>query len=144
MAASAVADRTRVYEAAPSASAAPRASVAAKADAFPHTRRPLPWLLAAFVALIFFVPIDSTTVKVHLPVGSQIDRFAVVGLVLAWIVLGGDQRAFMRTRRPKLFVSAACVFLALAVASLLLDAGRIVNLEEFSWPRRALPCSVRS
>ncbi|MFI5004104.1 MAG: O-antigen ligase family protein [Solirubrobacterales bacterium] len=101
-------------------------------DAFPHTRRPLPWLLAGFVAMLFFVPIDSTELKVSLPVGAQIDRFAIVGMVLAWLVLGGDQRAFLRTGRSKLYVGAACVFLALAVASLLLDAGRIVNIGDFT------------
>jgi hypothetical protein len=103
----------------------------AQRDAFPHTRRPLPWFLAAFLAMLFLVPVDSTELKVHLPVGSQIDRFAIVGLVIAWFCFGGDQRAFLRTRRSKLYVGAACVFLALAVASLLLDAGRIVNIGDF-------------
>lgn len=101
-------------------------------DAFPHTRRPLPWVLAAFLAMLFFVPVDSTALNVNLPVGSQIDRFAVVGLVLAWICFGGDQRAFLRTPRSKLYVGAVSVFLALAVASLLLDASRIVNVGELS------------
>jgi hypothetical protein len=111
----------------------PGASTAgARLDAFPHTRRPLPWLLAGFVAMLFFVPIDSTELKVSLPVGSQIDRFAIVGLVLAWLLLGGDQRAFLRTRRSKLYVGAAVLFLTLAVASLLLDAGRIVNIDDFT------------
>ena len=54
-------------------------------------------------------------------------------MVLAWICFGGDQRAFLRTRRSKLYVGAVCVFLTLAVASLLLDAGRIVNIGELSW-----------
>jgi hypothetical protein len=97
-------------------------------DAFPHTRRPLPWALAAFVGLLFFVPVDATEVNVHLPVGSEIDRFAIVGLVFLWIFYGGDQRAFLRTPRSKLFVGAACLFAAIAVASLLLDVGRIVNI----------------
>jgi hypothetical protein len=97
-------------------------------DAFPYTRRPLPWILAAFLAMLFFVPIAAVELKVHLPVDSRIDRFAVVGLVASWIWLGGDQRAFLGTRRSKLYVGAACVFLVVAVASLLLDAGRIVNL----------------
>lgn len=101
-------------------------------DAFPHTRRPLPWTLAAFLAMLFVVPVDSTELHVHLPVSSQIDRFAIVGLVLVWFCVGGDQRAFLRTRRSKLYVGAACVFLALAVASLILDAGRIVNVGEFN------------
>jgi len=104
----------------------------ARADAFPHTRRPLPWVLAAFLAMLFFVPIAGTELKVHLPVDSRIDRFAVILMIGAWVVFGGDQRAFLRTRRSKLYVTAAVVFLVLAIASLLLDAGRIVNLNDFS------------
>jgi hypothetical protein len=100
-------------------------------DAFPHTRRPLPWFLAGFLAIVFFVPIASAELKLHLPVDSRIDRFAVIVLVLAWLWFGGDQRAFLRTRRSKLYATAAGVFLALAVASLLLDAGRIINLSDF-------------
>jgi hypothetical protein len=133
MAEAAVADETGAARVAPRPKAAfMHAPAPRPRDAFPHTRRPLPWVLAAFLALLFFVPVDSTELKIHLPVGSQIDRFAVVGLVLAWICFGGDQRAFMRTRRSKLYVGAACVFLALAVASLLFDAGRIINLGDFT------------
>jgi hypothetical protein len=112
-------------------SAQPTAEPARPRDAFPHTSRPLPWILAGFLAMLFFVPIASTDLKVHLPVDSRIDRFAVIGLVLAWLWFRGDQRAFLGTRRSKLYVTAACVFLALAVASLLLDAGRIINLGDF-------------
>ncbi len=100
-------------------------------DAFPHTRRPLPWVLAGFMAMVFFVPITATELKLHLPVDSRIDRFAVIGLVLVWIWLGGDQRAFLGTRRSKLYVSAAVVFLGVAIASLLFDAPRIINLADF-------------
>jgi hypothetical protein len=82
--------------------------------------------------MLFFVPVDSTELKVHLPVGSQIDRFAVVVLVLAWVCFGGDQRAFLRTRRSKLFVGVTCLYLALVIASLVLNVTRIANLEEFT------------
>jgi len=106
-------------------------AAATRRDAFPHTRRPLPWLLAGFMAIVFLVPIQATELKLHLPVYSNPDRFAVIGLLLAWFWLGGDQRAIMRSRRPKLFVFAACVFLVIAVASVLFDASRIINLGEF-------------
>lgn len=99
-------------------------------DAFPHTRRPLPWFLAGFLAMLFFVPIEETELNISLPVDSRIDRFAVIVLVLAWLWFGGDQRAFVRTRRSKLFVGAACAFLVVAVASLFADAPRIINLGE--------------
>ncbi|HLI32043.1 MAG TPA: O-antigen ligase family protein [Solirubrobacteraceae bacterium] len=107
-------------------------AAAASADAFPRTRRPLPWALAAFMALLYLAPVDSTEVKIHLPVGSQIDRFAVVAILLLWVLHGGDRRAFMRTRRSRLFVGAAFAFLALAIASLLLDAPLIVNVSELT------------
>ena len=99
-------------------------------DAFPHTRRPLPWAIAAFLAMLFLIPIDSTELKVHLPVDSHIDRFAVVALLLLWICFGGDQRAILRTRRSKLYAGAVAVFVVLAIASLLLDSVRIVNVSE--------------
>ena len=131
MAVAVVADQIGVSEAAPGPTATSGSGGRIR-DAFPHTRRPLPWLLAAFLTMLFFVPVDSTEVKIHLPVGSQIDRFGVAALLLAWIWFGGDQRAFMRTRRPRLYVGAVCVFLTLAVASLVFDAGRIVNMGEFT------------
>lgn len=117
---------------APEDGSADGSSLASAIDAFPRTRRPLPWLLAGFMAMLFLVPIDSTEVLIHLPVDSWIDRLAVVGIVLAWILLGGDQRALMRTRRSRLFPAAVCVFVALAVLSLLLDASRIVNVNQLS------------
>jgi hypothetical protein len=100
-------------------------------DAFPHTKRPLPWILAGFLAMVFFIPVDSTELKVSIGVDSHPDRLAVLVLVLAWLWFGGDQRAFLRTRRSKLLVVAACVYLAIAVASLVLDAPRIINLGDF-------------
>jgi hypothetical protein len=101
-------------------------------DAFPHTRRPLPWCLAAFLTMLFNVPVDATTVNVHLPVGSNIDRFAIVALVVAWFVFRGDQRAFRRTHRSKLFAGSACVFFAVAVASLLLNAHTVIHLNDLN------------
>ncbi len=100
-------------------------------DAFPHTRRPLPWVLAGFFAILFLIPVGATWLRVHLPFDSGIDRFGIVAMVGSWMWFGGDQRAFLASRRSKLFVTAACVFLTLAVASLLFDAPRIINLGDF-------------
>jgi len=103
-----------------------------RADAFPHTRRPLPWFLAGFLLLLFLVPIDSTEVRVHLPVDSHLDRFALLILAFAWFWYGGDRRTFLNSRRSKLFVTAVCIYTVIAVASVLLDAPRIINLGEFT------------
>lgn len=101
-------------------------------DAFPHTRRPLPWVLAAFLAMLFLVPIDSTELKVHLPFDSRIDRAAVLIVILAWIWFRGDRKAFMRTDRSRLFPACAIAFLTIALLSLLLDLERIVNVGELT------------
>ena len=111
-------------------------------DAFPHTRRPLPWLLAAFVVMVFTVPIDQVNLDVHLPFNSQIDRFFVAFMVLAWLVLGGDQRTLGRSRRSKLFVHAAVGFVIVAVASLLLDSARIINLNEWTLAQKQIALLV--
>lgn len=126
----AVADPAEAATSPPAEQARPKPSRRER-DAFPHTKRPLPWFLAAFLAMLFFVPIDATELKVHLPVNSHPDRLAVIVLVGAWIWFGGDQRAFLRTPRSKLFVTAACIFLVVAIASLLFDAPRIINLGDF-------------
>lgn len=117
---------------APGGAESARSAKEGERDAFPHTRRPLPWVLAAFLAMIFLIPIDSSEVKVHLPFDSRIDRFALAGVLLAWAWFGGDRRAFVRTSRSRLFPAAAAAFLAIAVLSLLLDSVRIVNVGDFN------------
>ena len=111
---------------------------AAADDAFPRTRRPLPWLLAIFVALIYLVPFDSIELNIHLPVDSFPDRFLIIGMVLVWLLVGGDQGTFFNPRRSKLFAGAVCVFLAIALGSVFLDAGRIVNLGELQLSEKRL------
>lgn len=101
-------------------------------DAFPHTKRPLPWILAAFATMLFCIPVSAVELKLHLPFDSHVDRFFIIAILFAWVWFGGDQRAFLGTRRSKLYVSAACIYLLVAVASLLFDAPRIANLGDLT------------
>jgi O-antigen ligase len=112
--------------------------MSAPTDAFPHTRRPLPWFLVGFVVVLFVVPIDSTQARLHLPVSAFFDRFVVLIMLVAWVWFGGDQRAILRTPRSKLFFGSAFVFIALAVASILLDSSRLIRLDEFSLATKEL------
>jgi len=109
---------------------------AERRDAFPHTKRPLPWFLAGFAAMVFFVPINATVLKVNVGVDSHPDRLAVIVLVLAWLWCGGDQRALLRTRRSKLFVTAAIAYLAISITSLLLNVEQVANLGEFQFAEK--------
>lgn len=101
-------------------------------DAFPRTRRPLPWILAVFIGVLFTIPVDSTTVNIHLPVNSQLDRFAVIAILLLWILLRGDERSVWRSRRSKLYVGAVAIFWAVLIAGLIADSARIIRLDELT------------
>jgi O-Antigen ligase len=107
-------------------------------DAFPHTRRPLPWVLAGFLAILWFVPVDSTELNVHLPFDSRFDRFAVMVMILAWVLFGGDQRTLAGRRRSKLFVGTTAVFVGIAVLSVLVGSGRVIRMGEFNLAEKQL------
>jgi O-antigen ligase len=101
-------------------------------DAFPHTRRPLPWILAVFLGIVILVPVDATTVNVHLPVNSNLDRFLVIVMVFLWFLLRGDERSVWRSRRSKAYVAAVALFWAVLVVGVLAGSGRIIRLNEWT------------
>ena len=60
--------------------------VAATAD-WPHTSRTLPWLVVALIAMLFLVPIDSTTLAVPMPGDARPDRILLVGCFVIWALV---------------------------------------------------------
>jgi O-antigen ligase len=102
------------------------------ADAWPRTRRPLPWLLAAFLAAIFLLPIKAIHLKIQMPVSSDFDRFLVALIVVAWVVCGLVNRgATVVRRRPRGWAAGMAAFVLVAVASIALNVDRITNLGEW-------------
>jgi len=101
-------------------------------DAWPHTRRPLPWLFAALLAMIFLVPFDAMRLKVSMPVSSDFDRFLVIAIVAVWAigVALGKPKAIERLR-PSGWAVGMIAFLLVAVASIAFNVGRITNLGEW-------------
>ena len=101
-------------------------------DAWPRTRRPLPWLFAALLAMIFLVPFDSIHLDVSLPVSSDLDRFVVVAIVAAWALgalFGKPER--LRRLRPRGWAAGMLAFVFVAVASIAFNVERITNLGEW-------------
>jgi hypothetical protein len=101
-------------------------------DAWPRTRRPLPWLFAGFLAVIFLVPIEGVHLKVHLPVSSDFDRFFVALIVVTWAVgglLSRDQRVLRL--RPRGWAAGMTAVVLVAVTSIAVNVGRITNLGEW-------------
>src|SRR6186997_242918 len=60
-------------------------------DIWPRTSRLLPWSIAAFLAMLFLFPFDSTTIT-----GAKPDRPLLIGIAGLWLlslaVIGGRRR----------------------------------------------------
>lgn len=108
-------------------------------DAWPRTRRPLPWLIAGFLATIFLLPIEAIHLKVSLPVSSDFDRFFVALIFVTWAVgavLAGKP-SIVRLR-PRGWAAGMIAFLFIAVASIALNVERITNLGEWEVVQKRL------
>jgi hypothetical protein len=101
-------------------------------DAWPRTRRPLPWLIAGFLAMVFLVPFESIHLDVRLPVSSDLDRFFVALIVATWAIGGLAGRADgVRRSRARGWAAGMTAFVFVAVASIAVNVGRITNLGEW-------------
>ena len=59
---------------------------------WPHTTRALPWLIAAFIAMLWLVPFNAIQLQFSFPVDLKLDRLVLPVVILCWIValaLGG-------------------------------------------------------
>jgi len=112
-------------------------------DAWPRTRRPLPWLIAGFLAAIFLVPVEAVHLEVSLPVSSDLDRFLVALIAATWAagsLLGRDQG--VDRLRPRGWAAGMTAFVFVAVASIAVNVGRITNLGEWEVAQRRLALLV--
>jgi hypothetical protein len=113
------------------------------ADAWPRTRRPLPWLIAGFLAMIFLVPFEAIHLNVKLPVSSDLDRFFVVLIVATWAIgsLIGQGEG-VRRLRPRGWAAGMIAFVFVAVASIAINVDRITNLGEWEVAQKKLAVLV--
>jgi O-antigen ligase len=101
-------------------------------DAWPRTRRPLPWLFAALLGMIFLVPFDAMQLKISMPVSSDFDRFLVIAIVVAWgLGTAFGKREAVERLRPPGWAIGMIAFLLVAVASIAFNVERITNLGEW-------------
>jgi O-antigen ligase len=108
------------------------ASPAHQADAWPHTIRALPWLLAGFIAMLWLIPFQDVALPVSLPVDAKLDRFALAGLALVWLAAllarGPDAP---HPRRSAVNVAVGS-FVVLAAASVLLNVQALANVDDLT------------
>jgi polysaccharide biosynthesis protein PslJ len=105
---------------------------AERSDDWPSTSRLLPWLLAAFLAMLWFVPIDSVVLAIPLPVDATADRvalFVLTALTLAYTLAAarGSGPKFRSGAPDQAFVA----FIVVAILSVAFSATTLASLEEF-------------
>jgi hypothetical protein len=104
----------------------------ARHDAWPHTNRVFPWAMAAFIAVIWLLPFDSIATPFSLGVDGTLDRAVLPFVVGLWICCLMTGRADAPRLRPTLIHGAIALFIATAVASVVLNATALANLGELS------------
>lgn len=80
---------------------------------WPRTTRPLPWLIALFVALIWLVPVDAISLTVSLPFDLHLDRIVLPLIVLgAGLALAAGGPDAPRLRLTGIHIAVGCFLLA--------------------------------
>ncbi len=105
----------------------------ADTDAWPHTGRLLPWMLAGFMAMVWLVPFDAVSLPIPLPLDGKLDRLALGALLLMWVTTLFVVRG---AARPRLWFTwihvAAAALILIVIAGAVLNAHDLVNLGEFT------------
>jgi hypothetical protein len=107
------------------------AAAARKADDWPRTSRPLPWLIAAFVAMLWLVPFNVIQLDVNAPIDLKLDRLVLPVVFVAWVLalaIGGRRAPKVRLTPIHLGVAG---FVAVACFSVVHDAGYLNHTLEF-------------
>ena len=117
-------------------------SIARYATDWPRTTRVMPWMLAAFMAVLWLVPFDSISVRVSLPIDLKFDRLVLPIVVIAWLVsLAKGGRDAPRIRLTKIHIAVA-IFVAIAFLSVLTNALSLSQTLEFDTAIKQLPLLV--
>lgn len=104
----------------------------AREDNWPHTKRVMPWLLAAFLVMLFLIPFDGVVLKLHLPADATPDRLLVVCMAGVLLVTGTAGRPRGR-RRMTSVERAVLIFAAVALVSVVLHIDRIYQLNQLGF-----------
>lgn len=102
----------------------------ATGDDWPHTGRALPWALAGFLAMLWLIPFDAVNLPFSLPVEAKLDRVALAGIGFVWCAALAVRHRNGPRLRPSPLDAGLGLFFGVAVASILLNASVLQNLQE--------------
>lgn len=115
-----------------------RGVVTADGD-WPRTTRALPWMLAAFIAMLWLVPFDSLQLDIPSPIDLKLDRIVLPCIVATWamtLAIGG--RGAPRVR-PTWIHGAVGAFVVVACLSVILNAPSLNGTLELETSLKKLP-----
>lgn len=102
-------------------------AAARQAADWPHTSRALPWVLFAFVAMLWLVPFDSIKLPLGGPVDATLDRPLLVLLAGIWLFSSGAVRGRRILTSPIHWAFAA--FVVVAIFSVVVHAEALVRVD---------------
>jgi hypothetical protein len=100
---------------------------------WPRTTRVLPWMLAAFMAVLWLVPFDSIELTISMPIDLKLDRLLLPFLVVMWVLAlagGGAARPRLRMTWVHAGVGAFVVVACLSVVVNATDLSRTLELDQ--------------
>ena len=107
-------------------------------DNWPRTYRLLPWLLAAFVCMIWLVPTEGVELSVPLPVDPTPDRFLLGAIVLLWLASLWARRALVPSTAAQAFSWTLLIFVTVALVSVALNAETLAGVGELEQATKKL------
>jgi hypothetical protein len=111
--------------------AEPQVTLQAGGD-WPHTTRVMPWLIAAFMAMLWLVPFNSISMTVSLPFQLHLYRIVLPAIVFVWgIALAAGGPAAPRLRLTAIH-GAIAAYLCVAMLSVLVNVQQINQLLQLS------------
>ncbi|HWH99909.1 MAG TPA: O-antigen ligase family protein, partial [Propionibacteriaceae bacterium] len=121
--------------------AAVRGEAGAAGD-WPRTTRVLPWMLAAFIAMLWLVPFDSIELTASLPIDLKFDRLVLPFFVAIWLLaLAAGGKAAPRVR-PTWIHAAVGAFVVCAFLSVILNARELNQTLEWELSLKGLPLLI--
>lgn len=109
---------------------------------WPRTTRVLPWMFAAFLALLWLLPFNEIELAASLPMDLKLDRLVLPFIVVLWVfalVVGGRGAPTLRFTWIHAGVAA---FLLVAFLSVVVNAVDLNRALEFEEAQKRLPLLV--
>ena len=119
--------------------ARPASAATRSDDSWPHTKRPLPWLLAGFIAIVWLTPFNDIELNASLPIELRLDRLVLPFVAIVWLLALAAGGRYAPRLRLTWIHAALGALLACAFLSVVIDARYLNQTLELSLSLKKLP-----